>query len=186
VLTQTTLPSVKTPNLLLREFQDADAHDLAGFMTQPRYQRFITHRLRSEGEVKAFVTRQLSAQGDRRRHVFHLAAEERHSGEVVGDGFLIAQQEHKFEIGWGLHPALWQAGFGTEIGHALLGVAFERLKAKSVWCKVMKPNRASTALARRLGMTLTNTTQNMSLGQGRMEDVEFFSLDSEGYFNAPY
>jgi len=186
VLIQTTLPSVKTPNLLLREFQETDVRDLAGFMMQPRYQRFITHRLRSESEVKAFIARQLAAQNDRRRHVFHMAAEERHSNEVVGDGFLISQNENKFEIGWGMHPALWQAGFGTEIGQALIGIAFERLKAKTVWCKIMKPNRASAALAMRVGMKLVTTTEDMNLGQGRFEDVEFYSLDAEGYFDAPY
>jgi len=186
VLTQITLPSVKTPHLLLREFQEADVRDLTGFLTQPRYQRFIMQRMRNESEVKAFVSRQIAAQGDKRRHVFHLAAEERHSGEVVGDGFLIAQNENKFEIGWGLHPALWQAGFGTEIGYALLGIAFERLRAKTVWCKIMKPNRASKALALRLGMQLITTTEDMSLGQGRIEDVEFYSQDAEGYFDASY
>jgi [ribosomal protein S5]-alanine N-acetyltransferase len=180
------MPSVQTPNLFLRELQAADVRDLASFMVQPRYQRFITNRLHNESEVKAFVQRQLAAQGDRRRHVFHLAVEERHSAEVIGDGFLIAQNEGKIEIGWGLHPALWQAGFGTEIGGALIGLAFERLRAKSVWCKVMKPNRASAALAKRLGMNLITTTEDMHLGQGRVEDVEFYAQDAEAYFDAAY
>ena len=163
-----------------------DARDLAGFMTQPRYQRYILHRLADEGEVRAFVSRNVAAQGDRRRHVFHLAAEERHSNEVVGDGFLIAQSDSTFEAGWGLHPALWRAGFGTEIGRALMGLAFERLRAKSVVCKVMKPNLASTALALRIGMKLDATNTNMNLGHGRIEDVDHFRIDAEDYFNAPY
>ncbi|MEO9168633.1 MAG: GNAT family N-acetyltransferase [Aestuariivirga sp.] len=186
MLTLLQLPEIKTPNLLLRELQATDVRDLAGFMMQPRYQRFIVNRLRHESEVKAFVERHVASQGDKRRHVFHLAAEERHSNEVVGDGFLIAQSENKFEIGWGLHPALWQAGFGTEIGQALMGIAFERLSAKTVWCKIMKPNRASSALALRLGMELMSTTESMSLGHGRIEDVEFYSQDAASYFNAAY
>lgn len=186
VLTLTTLPSVKTPNLTLRELQSADARDLAGFMTQPRYQKFILHRLNDESEVKAFVSRNIAAQGDRRRHIFHLAAEERHSNEVVGDGMLISQSEGQYEAGWGLHPALWQAGFGTEIGTALLGLAFERLRAKSVVCKVMQPNRASAALALRIGMKLVSTNQEMSLGHGRTENVEYYRIEADDYFNAPY
>lgn len=180
------VPSVTTPNLLLRELQPGDVRDLAGFMTQPRYQRFIVNRLNNDSEVNAFVARNIAAQGDRRRHVFHLAAEERHSCEVVGDGFLITQGEGQFEIGWGLHPALWQAGFGTEIGKALLGLAFERLRAKIVTCKVMKPNRASTALAKRIGMQLSTTTADMSVGHSRVEDVEFYRIEADDYFNAPY
>ncbi len=50
----------------------------------------------------------------------------------------------------------------------------------------MKPNRASSALALRLGMELMSTTESMSLGQGRIEDVEFYSQDASSYFNAAY
>jgi hypothetical protein len=37
---------------------------------------------------------------------------------------------------------MWSCGFGTEIGTALLGLSFERLAAKSVWCKIMRANSA--------------------------------------------
>ena len=88
---------------------------------QPRYQRYTAMRLRNDAEVAAFVLRSVARQGDDRRNVFHLAAEERSSGEAIGDGFLIMQRDRTIEIGWGVHPAMWSCGFGTEIGTALLG-----------------------------------------------------------------
>ena len=181
-----TLNSVETPNLTLREMRGSDVEALAGFMTQPRYQRFIAHRFRDESEVGAFVSRQVAAQSEQRRQVFHLAAEERHSHEVVGDGFLIVHQDVTIEIGWGLHPALWRVGFGTEIGRALVGVAMERLKAKSVWCKVMKPNVASSCLAKRVGFQLVETKHHHPVGHGNFEDVDVFKMDDETYFDLPY
>jgi [ribosomal protein S5]-alanine N-acetyltransferase len=186
MLTLPNLKSIETPNLILREMRDGDGTDLASFMTQTRYQKFIVHRLKNDIEVNAFVSRQIAVQGDARRQVFHLAAQERHSREVVGDGFMIAHQDKSLEIGWGLHPALWRVGFGTEIGRALLGLGFERLKAKKIWCKVMRANLASARLAKRLGMMHAEGHEHFPAGHGRFEQVDFYAMDQEAYFDLPY
>jgi RimJ/RimL family protein N-acetyltransferase len=177
---------VETPHLVLREIERKDASEFAGFMTQPRYQRHITHRLKDEAMVKDFVARQISAQHDTRRHVYHLAAEEKYSGEVVGDGFLIAYSNGKHEIGWGVHPAMWSMGLGTEIGRALLAIGFERLRAQSLWCKVMAGNAASAKLARRIGMESKMMREDFPLGQGRTVPVEIFVMGRSHYFDLPY
>jgi [ribosomal protein S5]-alanine N-acetyltransferase len=184
--TLTTLPAVETPNLMVREIALYHAKAFAGFMMQPRYQRYTAMRLRSEAEVSAFVTRSVSRQGDERRNIFHLAAEERSSGEAIGDGFIIAQKGHVFELGWGVHPAMWSLGFGTEIGHVLLGLCFERLKAKRAWCKVMSANTASAKLARRIGMQRENQLPNFPIGDGRYENVDIFAMMAEQYFDRAY
>jgi [ribosomal protein S5]-alanine N-acetyltransferase len=186
MLTLPLLQAVETPNLILREIAESDSADMAAFMTQSRYQRHIVHRLKDLDEVRIFVARQVAAQGDGRRRVFHLAAEERFSSEVVGDGFMISHHDDTLEVGWGLHPALWQAGFGTEIGKGLLGIGFERLKAKSIWCKVMRQNVASRRLAKRIGMTLSSRRNDYPLGQGRFEHVDIFAMTAEVYFDQPY
>jgi RimJ/RimL family protein N-acetyltransferase len=186
MLTHSILTAIETPNLILREIEAQDSTDLAGFMTQQRYQRFIAHKLKDLDEVMDFVRRQVAVQGDSRRRVFHLAAEERMSAEVVGDGFLISHQDRTFEMGWGLHPALWSVGFGSEIGRALLGLGFERLKAESMWCKIMSQNTASVRLAMRVGMKHTSAHPDYSVGQGRFEPVDIYSMTAEQYFDLPY
>ena len=45
---------------------------------------------------------------------------EKSSGEAVGDGFIIVQRKGLAEVGWGVHPAMWSMGLGSEIGRALL------------------------------------------------------------------
>ena len=82
----TRLPAVETHSLILREIESRDADAFCGFMMQDTYQRHIAMRLSNEAEVKAFVNRSVSRQGDERRNVFHLAAEEKLSGEAIGDG----------------------------------------------------------------------------------------------------
>jgi ribosomal-protein-alanine N-acetyltransferase len=130
--------------------------------------------------------RSVARQGDDRRNVFHLAAEERSSGEAIGDGFLIMQRDRTIEIGWGVHPAMWSCGFGTEIGTALLGFSFERLAAKSVWCKIMRANSASAKLASRIGMVHEKRVAGYAVGDGRFEDVDIYAMTSAEYFDLPY
>jgi [ribosomal protein S5]-alanine N-acetyltransferase len=180
------LPMIETPTLLLREMQSLDAADLAAFMTQARYQRHIAHRLRDEAAVTDFVRRQVAVQGDRRRQIFHLAAEEKLSGDVVGEGFLIAHGNNDFEIGWGVHPAMWSMGLGTEIGRALLAMAFERLKAVTVWCKIMRANGSSLTVARRVGLTDAGSQADYPVGQGRYEKVCIYRLSMQEYYDLPY
>ncbi len=184
--TMTRLPAVETPSLILREIELRDADPFCNFMMQDGYQRHIAMKLSSEAEVKAFVGRSVARQGDDRRNVFHLAAEEKMSGEAIGDGFLIVQRPKTIEVGWGLHPAMWRMGLGTEIGHALLGLAFERLKAERVWCKVMSPNAASARLAKRIGMRHLKSHPDYPLGQKRLTAVEFYALTDAEYFEQAY
>jgi [ribosomal protein S5]-alanine N-acetyltransferase len=184
--TITILPSVETPNLLVREMALHDAKAFAGFVMQQRYQRYTAMRLRSEAEVSAFVARTVSRQGDERRNVFHLAAEERSSGDAIGDGFMICQRDGVIEIGWGVHPAMWSMGLGTEIGRVLLGLSFERLKAKRVWCKVMSANKASAKLAARIGMLHEKQVGGYAVGDGSIENIDIYAISSEEYFDRPY
>jgi [ribosomal protein S5]-alanine N-acetyltransferase len=180
------VPRLEAPHLLLREFTHNDTEELSAFMTQPRYQRHITHRLRDGAMVQDFVHRQVAAQGDNRRHVYHLAAEEKLSGEVIGEGFVIAHRDGSHELGWGVHPAMWSNGFGTEIGRALLALGFEWLKARTMWSKVMSDNTASIKLALRIGMTHKESLSAYALGQGKIGPVDVFSLSQSAYHDLPY
>ena len=184
--TLTKLPAIDTQSLVLREIELRDALTFSNFMTQETYQRHIAARLSGEHEVRSFVTRAVARQGDDRRNHFHLAAEEKLSGEAIGDGFLILQHPKTVEIGWGLHPAMWGMGLGTEIGRALVGLAFERLRADSVWCKVMGGNQASASLARRIGLRHLKSHPDYPAAPGRNCQVDFYAMDENDYFNQAY
>jgi RimJ/RimL family protein N-acetyltransferase len=184
--TLTTLPAVETRQLILREIEPRDAAAFVRFMTQDAYQRHIAMRLKDAAEVKAFVTRAVAKRGDERRNVFHLAAEEKSSCEAVGDGFIIVQRKGLLEVGWGVHPAMWAMGLGSEIGAALLGLGFERLGAARIWCKTMTQNRASGKLARRIGMRHVQSHADFPAGRGRLEAVEIFAMTAAEYFDLAY
>ena len=176
----------ETPSLVLREIESRDAATFGNFMTQESYQRHLAVRLGGDSDVRAFVNRAVSRQSDDRRNCFHLAAEEKLSGEAVGDGFIIMQRPGIAEIGWGVHPAMWAIGLGSEIGRALAGLAFERLKAERAWCKVMKDNPASARIARRIGMRHIQSEDSYNAGGGRVASVDIFSLTAAQYFDLAY
>ncbi|MFT3986161.1 GNAT family N-acetyltransferase [Aestuariivirga sp.] len=184
--TLATLPPAETEQLVLREIELRDSRPFAAFMTQPAYQRHIAMKLADPAEVRAFVMRSVARQGDERRNVFHLAAEEKSSGEAVGDGFIIVQRPKLLELGWGVHPAMWAMGIGTEIGKALLGLAFERLNAERVWCKVMQENEASGRLARRIGFRHIQSHSDYPAGGGKFAAVDIYALTAPEYFDLPY
>ncbi len=184
--TLTVLPAVDTPSLTLREIARHDARALSAFMLQPGYQRYIAMKLRNESEVAGFVARAVAKQGDERRNIFHLAAEERMSGEVVGDGFLVVHAGRHVEIGWGVHPGMWSMGLGTEIGLALLAHAFERLNAQRAWCKVMSPNAASAALSQRIGMKLEKKLVVTPRGDSDVKTIDIYAMSADVYFDRPY
>lgn len=180
------LPPVETPSLMLREIEARDAAAFCNFMMQEDYQRFIAIRFNRPGDIAAFVGRAVSRQTDERRGVFHLAAEEKPTGEAIGDGFLIIGRPGSVEVGWGLHPAMWQMGLGTEIGRALLGLAFERLGARQAWCKVMSGNTASARLAQRIGMMHAATHPEYPVAAGQHGKVDVFAITAEAYFESGY
>ena len=88
--------------------------------------------------------------------------------------------------GWGLHPAMWRMGLGTEIGHAVLALAFERLKADHVWCKVMNGNEPSAKLAKRIGLRHLKSHPDYPTLPGRSDLVEFYALSASDYFDLAY
>ena len=184
--TITKLSAVETPSLVLREIELRDTATFCNFMVQENYQRHIAVRLKDEREIRSFVTRAVARQGDDRRSVFHLAAEEKLSGEAIGDGFLILQRPKTVEIGWGLHPAMWRMGLGTEIGRALVSIAFERLKAENIWCKVMGGNQASAKLARRIGMRHLKSHPDYPTTPGKSGVVEFYAMSESDYYDLSY
>ena len=180
------LPAVETPSLILREIEQRDAAAFCNFMMQDDYQRYIAVRYQRAAEIAAFVGRAVARQSDERRNVFHLAAEEKPTGEAIGDGFLILGRPDSAEVGWGLHPAMWQMGLGTEIGGALLGLAFERLGARQAWCKVMSGNEASARLAQRIGMSHVTAHPDYPISGGHYGKVDVYAISAEAYFESGY
>ncbi len=184
--TKVEIKGVETPGLLIREMQASDARSFVRYMLRDDYQSKIAVRYESAADVQKFVARCLRRQAALTRSVFHLSAEMKASRHVIADGFLIMNRPKTFEIGWGVHPDLWGRGFGTEIGQALVAIAFERLGAETVWAKSFVSNEASLRIIRKVGMSEQRVAENHQVAPGFHTDVAFYSMAAEVYFDAPY
>lgn len=182
----TRLPAIETPRLWVRELVASDVHDFAAYMLREDYQRQIAARHGSVESLRGFVLRAIAGQEREARTSYHLAAVLKSCGAAVADGFIIPGADGAAEVGWGVHPALWGQGIGSELARALIAAAFERLGAQSVWCKVMSGNAGSLRVARKSGLKPWKTNANYPIGGGRTEKVIVFSGRAQDYFDAPY
>jgi RimJ/RimL family protein N-acetyltransferase len=81
---------------------------------------------------------------------------------------------------------MWRMGLGREIGAALLGLAFERLGADTVWSKVMGGNAASARLAQTIGMRRTSAVADYAIAPGVTGRVDVFTMTAARYFERSY
>ncbi len=180
------ISGVETKALLLREIQASDARAFADYMLRDDFQRTIAMRHKSALEVQRFVARCVRRQALPNRTSFHLACDLKLTSSVIGDGFIVLHRPKSAELGWSVHPDMWGRGFGTEIGNALIGIAFEKLKCDTVWAKSFVENRASIRLMERNGLTFDRKEVDMNVAEGVRTDVVYHSMNADAYFDASY
>lgn len=149
---------LQTERLLLRPFRPDDLPLYARVNADPEVMRFLGGPLsREASDAQALgANHSLAAKG------FGKVAVER-----VADGAFLGMcglslepwYPDELEIGWRLDPAHWHYGYATEAARAWLGYAFETLGTGRVISICDLPNRASIAVAQRLGMTFDHEAE---------------------------
>ena len=182
----TVLQPVETKALWVRELVRDDAAALARYMTKPEYHEYLAVRYPNQYAVRQFVSRAVARQDREGRQLFHLAAQDKSSGRVLGDGFILFHEARIAEVGWGVDPDRWGRGLGSQISRALTAVAIERLGASDIWCKIMAGNEASFGVAINAGMTQDRVVAAAPGCAGCHRDVYIYRLRSSDYFDASY
>jgi RimJ/RimL family protein N-acetyltransferase len=148
---------IETERLLLRGFEPGDLDVLAAMHGDADLVRWIPWGPRSREEAAAVLERKLRCtrleeEGDG----LAIAPVVKETGAMVGDFTLqYASAEHSTaELGYLLTPATQGRGYATEVGGALLGLAFDELGFHRVIARLEARNAASAAVAERLGMRL--------------------------------
>ena len=113
---------------------------------------------------------------------FFLAATDMAMGSVVGEAILHirSQRWRQGEIGWGVGSDHVGKGLGTEIGHAMLGLAFEKLHLHRVYAQCRVENDASRRIMEKLGMREEGVLRENVLARGAWwSSVQYAILASE-------
>jgi RimJ/RimL family protein N-acetyltransferase len=141
---------IETERLLMRPVRAGDVVDLIAMHADPLTQRVFGETTR--GEVEEWIERSLR-EWEERGHG-RLAIVDRESGAFLGrSGLRFWPQFEEVEVGWVLMPAARGRGVATEAGRACIEWGFRDFALPHVTAMIAPDNEASTAVARRLGMT---------------------------------
>jgi RimJ/RimL family protein N-acetyltransferase len=150
-----TLPTLKTPRLLLRLWRDADLEPFAALNADPRVMEYFPAPLtRAESEAAAA---RITANFDQRGYGLW-AVEEQGGAPFLGYvGLTVPRFEMPFspcvEIGWRLAFEHWGKGYAREAAAAALDFGFEILNLDEVVSYTATGNRRSWRVMEAIGMT---------------------------------
>jgi RimJ/RimL family protein N-acetyltransferase len=140
---------IETDRLLIRPWEAQDLTAVRAIYQDPVVTEF-TGGVHSDGELEAFVGRQIARQAGGERVLQPVV--EKATQHIVGAcGFQRLAGGPTIEIGWKLSAASWGNGYATESARAVLHRGHEEGLARIV--AVIHPrNRRSVAVAHRLGL----------------------------------
>jgi RimJ/RimL family protein N-acetyltransferase len=148
-------PTLTTPRLLLRPWQDEDLAPFAALNADPRVMEYMPKRLTpEESDALAARIREHFA-----RHGFGLWAVEVAKGARFAGfvGLSVPAFQAHFtpcvEVGWRLAAEHWGHGYATEAARAALSFGFERLGLEEIVSFTVPANQRSRSVMDRVGMT---------------------------------
>lgn len=161
--------------VVLRTYDLSMASDLVGVANDPRIARYMADRFPNpytDDDAYQWIT-YASSQDPAMN--FAVVAE----GQIVGGvgaTELDGERTGSYEIGWWLTPTQWGNGITSTAARALLRYVFVELGAMHVFAPVMKPNGASAAVARNIGLRMTGVDPQAYLKGGVRYDQVNFAL----------
>lgn len=144
---------LETERLILREMGQADFHDLAEILQDPKVMYAYEHDF-SESDVQEWLDRQ----ADRyRKYGFGLwAAVLKDTNEIIGQAGLTVQpykNTEVLEIGYLLKERFWHYGYAKEAACGCKEYAFQHLNRDKVYSIIKADNFASIKVAESIGMS---------------------------------
>jgi RimJ/RimL family protein N-acetyltransferase len=148
---------LRTERLVLRQFLPADLDPLLAIQSDPVAVRYVPYPPRDRPTVSAVLERKMANTAMRQEgDLIELAVVLREGGSLIGDVLLALRSvDHEtIEVGYIFGQASGGQGYATEAVRAIVGLAFDSLRARRVIARVDDRNAASSALLLRLGFRL--------------------------------
>ena len=150
------IPRLRTPRLLLREYRKSDFDMYAAHVSDPRVTAFITPLDRRKAWWSfASGMGQWVLQG-----IGWWAIELVETGETVGNvGAFFRETWPEVEVGWNTFHDHWGKGFATEAAREVVRFLFEVRQEKRITAIIDAGNKASLRVAEHLGMAFDGETE---------------------------
>jgi [ribosomal protein S5]-alanine N-acetyltransferase len=148
------MTELETDRLLVREVLASDGDDFLQWWQQDDYRRHVPIEPPTADSIAAKVNGWVQSQNQNPRTVYHLVVTDKRSNQMVGDAGLYIRSigSRQGEIGWGVMSSHAGQGVATEIGRALLGLAFDSLGLHRVFAQCRVENLASRRIMTKLGL----------------------------------
>jgi [ribosomal protein S5]-alanine N-acetyltransferase len=148
------MAELETDRLLIREVLASDTDDFLRYRQQADYWRHVPIEPPTAESIATSVNGWIQNQTQSPRTAYNLAVIDKRSDQLVGDAGLFVRniRSRQGEIGWGVISSHTGQGLATEIGEALLRLAFDTLSLHRVFAQCRIENQASRRIMVKLGM----------------------------------
>jgi RimJ/RimL family protein N-acetyltransferase/predicted ester cyclase len=175
---QEEVPTLTTPDLILRPLRESDAPALFAFTSDPEVTRYVlwpTHRDLSQ--TQQFI-RRLTAPSVRSWAIVH-----RIDATVIGVTFVHSFHpvHHKGEIAFPLAKPYWGRGYATQAAHAVLRHAFANWALHRIEGTCMLANVASARVLEKLGMTCEGVMRQSHRRDDGFVDMKLYAVLREEF-----
>jgi [ribosomal protein S5]-alanine N-acetyltransferase len=171
-------PTLTTPRLTLRAFEEADAEPLFEYARNPNVTRFTlweTHR--NIGETLSFVRDYAILryrEGMPEPYAISLSPDSKPIGSC--GCFWASRPNQSMELGYWVAEPFWGRGITVEACRTLLNHVFREFKPERIQARVIAGNVASSRVLVKLGFRYEGTLRSALLRREKFEDVMIYSL----------
>lgn len=152
------MTTLHSDRLTLRPFVESDLDDFTVMCSDPEVMRFLGGETWDRSECWRRIATVLGHW--QLRGYGSWAVERQDTKEFVGRvGFINPEGWPGFELGWTLTRSAWGNGYATEAANRALDHAFTDMGRDHVISLIHPDNKASLAVARRLGEKLEGTVE---------------------------
>ena len=172
---------LETERLILRELKDSDAKEIARYTNNKNFVRYIPpiafpYKLK---DAKEYIKKHKKEKLKKKRNHYVLAIELKTKKIIVGIiEISIGSMKDIAQLDYALNQEYWRQGIMSEAAKSLLDFTFNKLKIRKITSPILKDNKASNALIKKLGFKLEGTLreQEKVSSTGKIHDENIYGL----------
>lgn len=183
----TSLPTVMTERLILRETKTSDYKDMYEYASLPNVGPVAGWKPHANlRETKAIL--QLFEDKKKFGQLGTYAIVLRESQKMIGTVELHSYIAlFKAELGYTVSPYYWGRGIAVEASKEVIKVGFEYFGLRRIECTTFVDNYQSQRVCEKLGLTYEGIRKNgYQLYDGTIHDIQCYSIIDEEYFSEEY
>ncbi len=183
------IDNIETERLLLRKYVMDDLDDYVEYRSNSKYYEFLPGEpKKNNDEYKKSLEKFVKGYNKRKEPEMTWAIVLKQENKVVGSISVEKfNEQHKLcEIGWGVSVNYHRKGIAYEAAVALINHLFTNYDLNRIQAFIWQGNKASEALAIKLGFTHEGTNRQARLKNGKFLDILNFGLLRNEWKNLKY